>query len=180
MIELIASELPMGKMKNCNHKLELGAVEMEMREAIAYFITWTCYGTWLPGDERGWNDWHQGWKSSDPKMVEYAQSIMTEEAVALTPAQRLVVASTIDEHCKIREWHIWASNCRTNHVHSVITANGYEGAIVRDQLKAWCTRKLKARSNIIKKNWWTEGGFVKKIYTEDDLAAAIQYTNDAQ
>ena len=23
-------------------------------EPIAYFITWTTYGTWLPGEERGW------------------------------------------------------------------------------------------------------------------------------
>jgi len=23
-------------------------------EPIAYLITWTTYGTWLPGDERGW------------------------------------------------------------------------------------------------------------------------------
>ena len=24
-------------------------------EPLAYFLTWTTYGTWLPGDERGWN-----------------------------------------------------------------------------------------------------------------------------
>jgi len=23
-------------------------------EPLAYFLTWTTYGTWLPGDERGW------------------------------------------------------------------------------------------------------------------------------
>jgi hypothetical protein len=22
---------------------------------LAYFLIWTTYGTWLPGDERGWN-----------------------------------------------------------------------------------------------------------------------------
>lgn len=25
-----------------------------MSEPLAYFITWTTYGTWLPGDPRGW------------------------------------------------------------------------------------------------------------------------------
>ena len=24
-------------------------------EPLAYFLTWTTYGTWLPGDERGWS-----------------------------------------------------------------------------------------------------------------------------
>jgi hypothetical protein len=28
--------------------------EPPMPEALAYFLTWTTYGTWLPGDERGW------------------------------------------------------------------------------------------------------------------------------
>ena len=27
--------------------------EFNTDEPIAYFITWTTYGTWLPGDERG-------------------------------------------------------------------------------------------------------------------------------
>ena len=25
-----------------------------MQPPLAYFLTWTTYGTWLPGDERGW------------------------------------------------------------------------------------------------------------------------------
>ena len=29
--------------------------EFNAGEPLAYFITWTTYGTWLPGDERGWN-----------------------------------------------------------------------------------------------------------------------------
>ncbi len=30
---------------------EIGAVPMD--DPIAYFITWSTYGTWLPGDEAG-------------------------------------------------------------------------------------------------------------------------------
>ena len=29
-------------------------------EPLAYFITWTCYGTSLHGDERGWHEWGKG------------------------------------------------------------------------------------------------------------------------
>ena len=28
--------------------------EPPMPEPIAYFLTWTTYGSWLPGDQRGW------------------------------------------------------------------------------------------------------------------------------
>ena len=26
-----------------------------MDDPLAFFLTWTTYGTWLPGDERGWS-----------------------------------------------------------------------------------------------------------------------------
>jgi hypothetical protein len=28
--------------------------DIPMADPLAYFLTWTTYGTWLPGDERGW------------------------------------------------------------------------------------------------------------------------------
>jgi hypothetical protein len=28
--------------------------QVPMDEPLAYFLTWTTYGSWLPGDERGW------------------------------------------------------------------------------------------------------------------------------
>ena len=27
---------------------------------LAWFITWTTYGTWLPGDDRGWTERGKG------------------------------------------------------------------------------------------------------------------------
>ena len=151
-----------------------------MREVIGYFITWTCYGTWLPGDQRGWTDWHQGWKTANPKLEVHARSAMTEAAVELNDLKRRVVESTITKHCEVRGWHLWTKNCRTNHVHVVVTAREYDGETVRNQLKAWCTRNLKTHFDPAKKNWWTEGGYVRVIDNEVDLAAAIQYTNEAQ
>jgi len=151
-----------------------------MNDTIAYFITWTCYGTWLPGDPRGWHEWHNGWHDLNPKLEAYAKSIMTEDSIDLKDQQRQRVESTIDKHCSIRQWHLWARNCRTNHVHVVVTAHDYDGETVREQLKAWCTRHLKSEFDKKRENWWTEGGYIKIIDNEDDLAAAIQYTNEAQ
>ena len=34
--------------------------EAPQPEPIAYLITWTTYGTWLSGDERGWVKRGQG------------------------------------------------------------------------------------------------------------------------
>jgi hypothetical protein len=32
---------------------------------LAYFITWGTYGTWLPGDQRGWVEYRRGWRLPD-------------------------------------------------------------------------------------------------------------------
>ena len=77
-----------------------------MADVVGYFLTWTTYGTWLPGDDRGWHDWRQGWKTANPKLAEYSRLTMTEDAITLTDAQRKTVEATIEKHCQIRKWHL--------------------------------------------------------------------------
>ena len=36
--------------------------EPPLPEPLAYFLTWPTYGTWLPGDERGWVEYRHGWQ----------------------------------------------------------------------------------------------------------------------
>jgi hypothetical protein len=33
---------------------------------IAFFLTWSTYGTWLPGDDRGWVEYCHGFQLPDP------------------------------------------------------------------------------------------------------------------
>ena len=35
-------------------------------DPVAFFLTWPTYGTWLPGDHRGWVLHQHGWKMPDP------------------------------------------------------------------------------------------------------------------
>ena len=119
-----------------------------MADPIAYFITWTCYGTWLPGDERGWVDAKQpGILSADPARRSKSQILMTEDPCVLSQHQRQVVEQTIAKHCEIRSWELRALNVRTNHVHVVVSANA-TAETVMEQLKAWCTRKLKEQQRV--------------------------------
>ena len=39
---------------------------------LACFLTWTTYGTWLPGDERGWVELHGGFERPTPEQSEIA------------------------------------------------------------------------------------------------------------
>src|SRR5262245_48578581 len=116
--------------------------EPPMPEPLAYFLTWATYGTWLPGDERGWVKYGYGWQLPDPIRKLEAEARMTEEACILDPEQRRLVENTIANHCRIRGWQLHAVNCRTNHLHVVVSA-ARDADTVREQFKAWCTRKLK-------------------------------------
>jgi REP element-mobilizing transposase RayT len=163
-------------------------------DPLAYFITWTCYGTWLPGDERGWNKWQKGEKIPQPLLADWCKERLAEKPIVLSEDQRAVVENTIAKHCKLRGWKLHAVNCRSNHCHVVVSANSHAGEQVRDQFKAWCTRKLKEaeernRMEAVgrkpsgiepRENWWTRKGGVRYVFDEESLEAAIRYTREAQ
>ena len=110
---------------------------------------------------------------------------MTEDAVTLDSSQRGLVEKTIADHCAIRGWTLHAVNCRSNHVHVVVTAPGRAIEIPREQFKAWCTRKLKEkeqvqRSALVRENWWTERGWDVYIDDEEHLQQVIAYVMEGQ
>ena len=81
-----------------------------------------------------------------------------------------------------------AVNCRSNHVHVVVTAAEHPEEI-RDQFKAWCTRRLKqlerrrmadVLSIRARQHWWAERGSQRYINDEEGLEAAILYVRDGQ
>lgn len=165
--------------------------EAPMPDPLAYFLTWPTYGTWLPGDERGWIEFHHGWQMADPARELEDCARMTEGAAILSANERVVVERQVAETCAFRCWKLFAVNCRTNHIHVVVSARP-NPRIVRSQLKAWCTRALndyrlaislrsRAQSPILaRKNWWAERGSQRFINDEDSLEAAILYVRDGQ
>ena len=163
--------------------------EVPMADPLGYFITWATYGTWLPGDERGWVEYHHGWQLPDPARKLEAAAKMTEDACRLDAEQRRAVEEQIAETCEVRGWHLHAVNCRSNHLHVVVSANAHPKT-VRSQLKAWCTRKLKALEAMraaagglntsVRENWWAERGSQRFINDADSLEGAIVYVRDGQ
>ena len=154
--------------------------------ALAFFSTWTTYGTWLPGDERGWFQSAGGYQAPDLMRNLEAAFRMTDDAITLDVEQRQLVEKTIADHCAIRNWELHAVNCRSNHVHAVVAAPDRAIEIPREQCKSWCTRKLKVREQlcdpqrVVRKNWWSERGWDEYIDTERSLAEVIAYVVDGQ
>ena len=151
-----------------------------MDDPIGFFLTWNTYGTWLPGDARGWVEYQRGWQMPDPIRELEAAARMTEDACLLNLEQRVAVEKQIAATCRFRHWHLHALNCRTNHVHSVVSAPNTKPKKIRIDLKAWATRCLKEKFDPNRENWWAERGSIRRLYDEDSLEATIRYVRDAQ
>ena len=97
---------------------------MPYDDPIAFLLTWTTYGTWLPGDARGWVEFKRGFQLPDPIRELESAARMAEDACVLTPGQRQRVELQIAEPCEYKGWLLHAANCRSNHVHVVFVVTG--------------------------------------------------------
>ena len=149
-------------------------------EPLGFFLTWVTYGTWLPGDARGWVEYQQGWQLPDPIRELESMARMSEDACRLNEDQRLAVEAQLAETCQRRGWHLYAANCRSNHVHVVISAAATRPKKIRSDLKAWATRCLKEGFDAARENWWAERGSIRFLHNEISLAAAVDYVLEAQ
>jgi REP element-mobilizing transposase RayT len=151
-----------------------------MNDPLGFFLTWTTYGTWLPGDQRGWVEYHHGWQFPRLARELEAAARMTENACRLNEPQRTAVERQIHETCCHRGWHLHAVNCRSNHIHVVVTATETDPKKLRSDLKAWATRCLKHEREATRNNWWSERGSIRYLYNEESLHAAIRYVVEGQ
>jgi REP element-mobilizing transposase RayT len=154
---------------------------MRNDDSIAFFITWSVYGTHLQGDERGWRRRRKGNQLVQPRLAEWRRERLKHQVLLLSPEQRAGVEHECRRHCAHRGWHLWAVNARTNHVHVVVTAAECSGKTVRDQLKANCTRGLREQwADFRDRPVWTVGGDWECINSTDELESVCQYVTEAQ
>ncbi len=154
---------------------------MNSSDPIAYFITWTVYGTFLQGDDRWWRDRTEGSTPPQPKLERWHRDRLNHDVILLSDAQRELAEEEIERLGKYRGWRIWTAAARTNHIHVIVTAPEHSPKQVRDQLKANCTRVLREAYPIfVARPIWTVGGDRKPIYTKEALDRAIIYVSEAQ
>ena len=163
----------------------------DFNEPITLFITWTAYGSWLPGDARGWMNWKKGEQQPQPVLEEWCKVRMKEKPVLLNPDHRDAVENIVREHAEHRGWGLHAVSARSNHVHVAVTlvpktgnqnyrvADGIKR--VRDQFKANATRVLRQGENPIQnEKVWTKGGDIQFIDSDEDLEQVVIYILEAQ
>jgi REP element-mobilizing transposase RayT len=154
-------------------------------DPIAFFLTWTTYGSWLPGDARGWTDSRGRQRAPEDRLRGSIALRLQAPGITLSNPERRSVEVAIVTACGLRGWCLHAVNCRTQHVHAVVTAPNLAPAQVMQQLKAWASRALDARQSeggerSRQPRRWTRGGSMRLIRAEADLDAAVRYVRECQ
>ena len=146
---------------------------------IAYFLTWTTHGSWLPGDPRGWVKRGGDFCPANQILHTAVVRTMTNPPLALSLAQRGHVRHAIDMTCRQRGWVMHACQCRIQHVHVVVTATHTRPEIVLQQIKAWSTRAL-ADAGLSHRRCWSRGGSARLIFGQNDLQRVVEYVVECQ
>ena len=103
-----------------------------------WLLTWTTYGTWLPGDERGFvssvpqpegsqrrhNIVGTPYDRHKPSLTRAAQRQQKHTSVLLTQAQAMPLLDQFRETAKHRRWRLHAVAVMANHVHLVVEVAG--------------------------------------------------------
>ena len=151
-----------------------------MSEPLAYFLTWTTYGTWLHGDRRGSVDRTNAWFGTDyhPQSDRWSAASerrMKSPPVVLSPSHRQTVEQALRKHVDLRGWEILALSCRSNHVHAVVAAGDVPPERVMTEMKAYATRALRATGEMTSGKVWTRHGSTRYVRTSASLEAAVRY-----
>jgi REP element-mobilizing transposase RayT len=148
-------------------------------DPLAFFLTWTTYGSWMPGDARGWADDRGVIRAPNARLARVATGLMRGPSVVLTFAQRDIVERAIREHCDFRGWTLHAATCRTTHVHAVVSAAERTPDQVLGSIKARCSRQLSHRAKD-PRTWWTRGGSMRHVYDMRALENVVTYVVECQ
>ena len=154
---------------------------------LAYFITFTTYGTWLHGTDKGagsvdrnHNTREEAFIAPDPKRLDHVRSSLKQPPYVLDDARRRVVRDAIVKHCMEQGWSLLAAHVRSNHVHIVVAADREPARLMSD-LKARASRELtRAGFDSRGRMRWTRHGSTRHLFDPAAVAEKIAYTLDQQ
>ena len=156
-----------------------------------WFLTSTTYGSWLPGDERGfvssWRD-QSGqrvihnipgtpYDADMPALERNAEQLLKGDPIRFTLAQAEALLEQFLETAGYRKWQLLAAGIMANHVHLVVGVPGDpDPKKVLGDFKSYGSRVLNGRWGTPGSGtWWTHKGSKRKLSDEDAVLAAVNY-----
>ena len=143
-----------------------------MAKTLGYMITWTTYGTWLQGDERGYVEDGQIFPPNQPLEDSNKQNL-SKEPVTLTKTHRQNVQDAIVEKAKQLNQKIYALSVSSNHVHIVVGCVPMPIGLVVRHYKGSAQAAL--RKVGVAGRIWTKGFDKRYCFDQQTLQNRINY-----
>ena len=152
---------------------------------MRYFITFSCYGGRLHGDESGSVDPNHNLPGSrliesNPLRVAAEHQRMDQAPYSLDQGARAIVLTAMREVCSHRDWNLLAAHVRTNHVHVIVEAQ-VSPERVMNAFKSYCSRALKGLGcDGPDRKRWARHGSTRWLWKDEDVRVAIRYVVEQQ
>lgn len=161
-----------------------------------WLLTWTTYGSWLPGDPRGFvshvrdgqgprvrhNTPGTDFDADIPQLEKSAEQSLKGKPVRLQPVHAEALLAQFHETARFRGWRLFAVAIMANHVHVVLGVPGdpEPDGLLKD-LKSYGSRALNRQfGKPVAGTWWTKSGSRRVLKKEDDVLAAVRYVRDQE
>ena len=140
-------------------------------------VTWTTYGSWLQGDQRGYVKYGKIMPSNQ-KILLSNRRLQKAQTVKLSPAQRAIVHQTILDEAERIGQTIEAIAVCEHHVHIVARP-------CRESIGQIVSRYKNAAMFALCKNArvgrvWTHGFDKRFCFTDDEMRCRIEYVRKHQ
>jgi len=157
-----------------------------------YLLTWTTYGSWVRGDERGFvgrlpekgkvvvhNLPGEPYDGDEPELRATSAARQKGPPVRLTRDHAETCLAAFREVADKYGVAIHAAAVMTTHVHLVASSDDADGARLLNLFKGVSSRRLGQQFGTpVGGSWWTRHGSRRWLRTEESLPRAVAYIMD--
>jgi len=143
-----------------------------MARMIGFMATWTTYGTWLQGNEKGYvNDGIT--LGEDCKLERANKELLKHDKIKIPKGLRETVKNAILKEAEEINQKVYAIAVCSNHVHIVVESIGKRCGYSVGRFKKAATRALRkfGFENMV----WTKGFDKRYCYHHRELEIKIKY-----
>jgi REP element-mobilizing transposase RayT len=138
-----------------------------MIESLVNFVTTTSYGSWLPGDARGYIQRGELLPAS-PALEQHAHSLLKHKPVLFTHDERDGLERALLAACEEFGYHLFDLSIESWHLHW-IARHDDDARFMIGRLK----NRMRQRLN--HGRIWTKGYWHRELRTEEELLIARPY-----
>ena len=146
-----------------------------MGKTVGYMLTWTTYGSWLQGDERGYVKQGRVLRG-DKRLVALCEKLQKGKTVKLRDSEEDIVRRAILDEAQHSGRKVQALAVCSNHVHLVLRYSPEPVGRTVSRFKNVASAALRRHGRAGRV--WTRGFDKRFCFDSDDLARRIQYVNN--